>query len=37
MSDAADFSLLERAGLPDDLRWLTQKYPRETWQGHGNI
>ncbi|ESZ51859.1 cation-binding protein [Mesorhizobium sp. L103C565B0] len=29
--------LLERAGLPEDLRWLAEKYPRETWQGHANI
>lgn len=33
----ANFLLLERAGLPEDLRWLAEKYPRETWQGHANI
>lgn len=37
MTEAANFLLLERAGLPDVLRWLTEKYPRETWQGHANI
>jgi len=37
MAEAADFQLLERAGLPDDLRWLVEKYPREMWQGHANI
>ncbi|WP_353682232.1 hypothetical protein [Mesorhizobium sp.] len=33
----ADSLLLERAGLPDDLRWLAEKYPREVWQCHANI
>ena len=37
MSEAANSLLLERAGLPEDLRWLAQKYPRENWQGHANI
>lgn len=37
MGKGADFLLLERAGLPDDQRWLTEKYPRETWQGHANL
>jgi len=37
LSEAANSLLLERAGLPDDLRWLAQKYPRENWQGHTNI
>ncbi|WP_192251132.1 hemerythrin domain-containing protein [Mesorhizobium caraganae] len=37
MTAPANSLLLERAGLPDDLRWLVQKYPRENWQGHGNI
>ncbi|CAH2401448.1 hemerythrin domain-containing protein [Mesorhizobium ventifaucium] len=32
-----DSLLLERAGLPADLRWLADKYPREVWQGHANI
>lgn len=26
-----------RAGLPDDLRFLIEKYPRETWTGHQNL
>lgn len=29
--------LERRAGLPDDLRWLVEKYPREEWQRHANI
>lgn len=37
MSEAANFLLLERVRLPDDLRWLAEKYPRENWQGHANI
>ncbi|RWC41615.1 MAG: hemerythrin domain-containing protein [Mesorhizobium sp.] len=37
MSDATDSLLLERSGLPDDLRWLAEKYPREIWQAHSNI
>ncbi|MER9350390.1 hemerythrin domain-containing protein [Mesorhizobium sp. M0227] len=37
MSEATSFLLLERAGLPDDLRWLVEKYPRENWQDHANI
>jgi hypothetical protein len=37
MVEAPNLLLLERAGLPDDLRWLAQKYPREDWQGHANI
>ncbi|MER8471777.1 hemerythrin domain-containing protein [Mesorhizobium sp. M0991] len=37
MADAAGFLLLEREGLPDDLRWLIEKYPREDWQAHANI
>ncbi len=37
MTAPANSLLLERAGLPDDLRWLVQKYPRENWQGHANI
>jgi hypothetical protein len=37
MAEAANLLLLERAGLPDDLRWLGRKYPRENWQGHSNI
>ncbi|WP_352482213.1 hypothetical protein [Mesorhizobium sp. M0092] len=37
MADTAGFLLLEREGLPDDLRWLVEKYPREDWQAHANI
>ena len=29
--------LLERSGLPDDLRLLVARYPRETWQEHRNL
>lgn len=32
-----DTDLLTRPGLPDDLRWLVERYPRENWQGHTNI
>lgn len=38
MPDIASELLLEnRDGLPADLRWLVEKYPRETWQGHANL
>jgi hypothetical protein len=30
-------ALERRASLPDDLRYLVGRYPRETWQGHANI
>ncbi|WP_159587899.1 hemerythrin domain-containing protein [Chelativorans xinjiangense] len=26
-----------RKELPEDLRFLVEKYPRETWQGHANL
>ncbi|MEO5322676.1 hemerythrin domain-containing protein [Mesorhizobium sp. CC13] len=26
-----------RTGLPDDLRWLVERYPREDWLGHDNV
>lgn len=29
--------LEQRGGLPEDLRYLVEKYPRETWQAHANI
>ena len=29
--------LLTRSGLPDDLRILLARYPRETWQAHRNL
>lgn len=32
-----DTSLTSRAGLPADLRFLVEKYPREVWAGHANI
>lgn len=32
-----DLGLETRAGLPDDLRFLVEKYPREDWQAHANI
>lgn len=34
---AAEHHLERRGGLPEDLRWLVTKYPREDWQGHENI
>ncbi len=36
MSDLKN-GLLHRTGLPPDLRYLVEKYPRETWQEHENI
>lgn len=33
----ADLALERRSGLPDDLRYLVEKYPREEWQAHENI
>ena len=33
-----DISFLEtREGLPDDLRFLVEQYPRGEWQAHSNI
>ncbi|MDN2567859.1 hemerythrin domain-containing protein [Aquibium sp. A9E412] len=29
--------LTRRAGLPEDLRYLLDKYPRERWHGHANL
>lgn len=38
MADLADTHHLEaRAGLPEDLRWLAEKYPREEWLAHDNV
>ena len=34
---AARSDLLSRHGLPDDLRALARKYPRETWDRHANL
>lgn len=36
MNDAKT-GLLQRTGLPENLRYLVEKYPRETWQEHENI
>ena len=33
----SDLLLEARAGLPDDLRYLAQKYPREEWGSHHNV
>jgi hypothetical protein len=35
--DETNTGLLDRSGLPRDLRYLVEKYPRETWQEHENI
>lgn len=32
-----DLMLAARAGLPDDLRFLLERYPRESWEKHENI
>lgn len=32
-----DKTLLDRTGLPDDLRYLVAKYPRDEWQAHPNV
>ncbi|NNU79160.1 hemerythrin domain-containing protein [Halovulum dunhuangense] len=32
-----DFDLRSRAGLPEHLRYLADKYPREMWTGHPNF
>lgn len=32
-----DLHLERRTGLPADLRFLAEKYPREHWQAHANI
>ena len=29
--------LESRSGLPDALRFLVEKYPRDIWEGHGNF
>jgi hypothetical protein len=36
MTDIA-IELERRTGLPQDLRWLLEKYPRENWQAHPNL
>lgn len=37
MNDRNEADLLTRAGLPDDLRYLVDKYPRSDWAAHDNI
>ena len=32
-----NFDIETRQGLPADLRYLAEKYPRELWQEHANI
>ena len=32
-----DLNLEHRAGLPDDLKILLDRYPREVWPGHRNL
>lgn len=32
-----DLLIASRKRLPDDLRFLVEKYPREIWQGHANL
>jgi hemerythrin-like domain-containing protein len=32
-----DLALATRTGLPDDLRLLVARYPREVWTGHANL
>ena len=37
MNDSSDLHLERRPGLPQDLRYLVAKYPREDWQAHENL
>lgn len=37
MTDRPEFDLMQRSGLPADLRFLVEKYPRGEWNGHGNL
>ena len=37
MYDSPDLHLERRPGLPQDLRYLVAKYPREDWQAHENL
>lgn len=34
---APSLTLETRLGLPDDLRFLVEKYPRDSWTGHRNV
>jgi hypothetical protein len=33
----SELDLTSRTGLPEDLKFLLARYPREDWQGHANI
>ena len=37
MTHRPDIDLTQRSGLPDDLRFLVEKYPRSDWSSHDNI
>lgn len=37
LTPAEDLTLATRPGLPDDLRVLLARYPREVWTGHANL
>jgi len=37
MTDPSDIDLRLRTGLPADLRFLVEKYPRSDWSAHDNI
>ncbi len=37
MIKTPDLHLERRHGLPEDLRYLVAKYPREDWQAHENL
>jgi hypothetical protein len=37
MTDKLILDFERRVGLPDDLRFLAEKYPRDDWQAHANI
>ena len=37
MDEPLSTDLESRLGLPEDLRFLVAKYPREDWQAHDNI
>jgi hemerythrin-like domain-containing protein len=37
MTDSTILELERRNALPDDLRFLAEKYPRNDWQAHANI
>lgn len=37
VAPAGDLALATRAGLPDDLKLLLARYPREVWNGHANL